>query len=427
MADAAPAALASGQAASSTLTLQETIARALQDSPALRKAEDELQSSRNAKWQSWAEVGPRASADYSEVHFDDAQTALMGPQTITLRPKVTKDGSITVAQPLTGAVALGAKASLSGVQQEMKENALGLTKSDVAFQAAETYIKAFQADQQLQVTLASITAVQEQLKDAEALERVGRLSHADTLKLQLAVSQAKVQAAQARAAREVATAALREALGLPPGAPLALAAALPKISTTVPELDQAIKIAETKRTEPTQAKLGVDAAKFGKDLAYAEFVPSVNAFVKWDRNLGELAGLGAERDTRSYGLSAQWDIWGNGSRVFAVRSAAATVQAAEESTRLVRQQIRLDVTQALANLAAARESLGLAKVAVAQAEEAYRIEKARFATGQRSATDLVLAESSLTGARGQLVTARADLVSWQLKMQRALGGELPQI
>lgn len=88
---------------------------------------------------------------------------------------------------------------------------------------------------------------------------------------------------------------------------------------------------------------------------------------------------------------------------------------------------RVELTQADANLKASHEALALAELAVKQAEEAYRMEQARFRTGSRSATDLVLAESAQAGARGRLVLATANVWSWQWKLQKAAGVDAPSL
>jgi outer membrane protein TolC len=254
------------------------------------------------------------------------------------------------------------------------------------------------------------------------------MNRGDVLKLELAVSEAKARVAQARAMREIAHAALREAMGLPAGTQMNLAATTPPVDVDkVTDVETAIKTALERRPEPRQTRGSVEVAGFAKKLSYSNFSPGLNVFVKWDKNFGEPAGMGATDEVqRTYGLQATWDLWNNGSHVFAVREAAQRVAMAEEGLRGLEQQIRLELTQTLANLRAAEESLLVAQTAVAQAEEAYRIEKVRFQSGSRSATDLIFAEASQVNAQGRLVTAQADLVSWQLKLQRALGDTQPK-
>ncbi len=410
------------------LTLADAVNRAVGTSSRVKQAEHDRDAQIEKRRGAWADVGPRVRAEYNDVRFKEAQTAQFGPQEITLRPKETKVGNVTAIQPITGAFALVEKARFEGAQEDLKDNNVKLSKSDALYQTVETYLRAYEMQEQLLIAEQSITAADTQQKDAQALERAGRLNRGDVLKLELASSEAKARAAQVRAGREIAFAALRVAVGLPADALIDLDVKLPDVPEQTPDVAPALREAQDKRLEVQQARTGVDVARFGTKLAYTQFTPSVNLFARLERNFGEPAGLASgDKDTRSYGLQATWDIWQNGASVFAVREAAEQRYKAEEMERGVSELIRLDVTTAIANLRASRETLAVAKVAVSQAEEAYRIEKARFKAGSRSATDLIFAETSQAGARGRLVTARSDLVLWHLKVQKSLGVEQPKL
>jgi outer membrane protein len=429
LASSAAWAQASGAAAAAggaKLTIDQAMSRAIGASAQVRQAELDRDAQLEKRRGAWSDVGPRVTADYNYVHYDKAQTSQFGPTEITTRPEVIKSGALTIAQPITGAFALVSYAQFQGVQESMKDLTVQQTRMDVVFGAAESYLRAQAAQRQLQIAQDSIRAAEKQARDAGALERVGRMNHGDVLRLQLAVSEAKAKAAQARAGLEIALAGLKEAIGAPQAEPLTLDEGMASVvEPQLLPLDQAVDAAFARRIDDDQAELGVESARFGKKLAYAGFSPTLNVFVKQERNFGEL--LGADRDTRSYGVQFSWTIWENGSKVFATRAASADIQRAETGRDALKQAVRLELAQVFANLAAAHESLALAESAVQQAEEAYRIENARFQTGTRSATDLILAEAANSGAQGRLVGARTDLGVWGLRLQKALGDERPKL
>lgn len=413
------------------LSLEEAVNRALASAPRVKQAAADLGSAIEARRSAWADIGPRVTADYNLAQFNDEQSADLGGKKIILRPKVTKTGSITAAQPITGAFALGARAGLNGVTEDIKELAFRGAKAEVAFGAAEAWLRAAEKMRLVLVADESIAAAERQRTDAAALERAGRINRGDVLKLELAVSESKARAAGARAAQEIALAQLREAVGMAPGETVTLPDTTINVKVDpqpAPAVD--LKKAIGRRLEPKQAELGIEAAGFGKKLAYSQFSPSVNAFVKWDRNMGELepgiAGV-PKRDSRTIGVTASWLLWDNGSRVFQVRQASEENLKAEAQKEALLQAVRLDLAATDAQLRAARESLVLAETAVTQADEAFRIEEARFKTGTRSATDLILAEASRSGARGRLVSARTDYRVLTIKMQKALGDERPAL
>lgn len=410
------------------LSLSDAVNRALGSSTRIRQAgfdhEAQVEKVRGA----WAEMGPRLKAEYSEVHFPSALSFQLNPAAppITTRPEAIKNGTLTLAQSITGLPVFFEKARAETAQRDIKALTLRLTKSEVSYQTAERWLEAYQLTRQLGIAQASVAAAENQLKDAKSLERVGRLNRGDVLKLELAVSEAKARAAQARVGVELSVAALREVLGLEPTEPVELENALPDVPDSDPDLATALQNAREQRLETQRARHGVSLAGLGKHLAYAQFSPNVNVFASLNRNFADQLALGTERQFRTYGVQVSWDIWNNGSHVFGVREAAEQQAKAEEAVKTVEDAVKLDVQAALANLRAARETLALAKVAVEQATEAYRIETVRFRTGTRSATDLITAETSEASAKGRLVTAQTSLINWHLKLQKALGGEQPQ-
>ena len=416
-------------AADPGLSLADAVARAAATSPRVKAADAERAAQVEKRRGSFSDLGPRVKLDYQEAHYNDVQQFQLSPQApaMVTRPKVPRAGSVTIGQPITGLVALIEKSRFEGAQLELKEMGLALTRAEVAYGAAESWLTAYAVKRQYEIAEQSVAAAESQRRDGQALERAGRMNHGDFLKLDLAVSEAKARLAQAGATRDTVYGALKQAIDLPLDQPLVLADSLPPVPDAIPELPSALSAASGKRLEAKQAQAGVAAADFGKRLAYTNFTPQVNVFWKMDHSFSDPTALAPDRDSRYYGIQATWDIWNNGSHVFAAREAAENVARAEELVRAADQAVRLDVVQALANLRAAKDQLSLAEVAVKQAEEAYRIEQARFRTGSRSATDVILTETSQASARGRLVQARTDLVRWYLKTQKALGELDPKL
>ncbi|MDQ3234775.1 MAG: TolC family protein, partial [Pseudobdellovibrionaceae bacterium] len=365
-------------------------------------------------------------AEYNEAHFEKEQTVPFGETTLVIRDDVTKTGSLTIAQPITGLYAAVQYGRFSNMQQDLSFETLRQAKRDIAFQAAEAFLNAYQAQEQEEISGASLNAAKRQYEDAQAIQRVGRLSQGDVLKFQLALSQAETRAAQARTTKQVAFAMLRQLIQAKDEDELLLEKNLPKLEEETVDIQKGIEQALAHRPEAKRAELATELADYNKDLAYAQFIPSVNLFKKWDRNFGEVAGLGAEKETSYYGISLQWDIWSNGSSVFAVREAIANKTKAEATRNSAKDGVKLDVIQAWQNFQAAKQTLKFAQTGVAQAEEAYRIDQTRFKNGQISATDLIFSESAMTTAQGGRVSAETQYLLWHFRLQRSMGKDIPQ-
>jgi|GEM_PF-1982442 len=411
-----------------SLTLQEAVSRAVAHNPNVDQAQAEMDAATERKRGAWSNIGPRVSAQYQEAYFQDQQLANLGPNgpTILLRDDVTKTGSLTVSQTITGLYAAVQYGRFSGLQADLSYEGLRQAKRDTGFQAAEGFLNAYQAQEQDDITAASLNAVKRQYEDALAIQRVGRLSQGDVLKFQLALSQVESRAAQARATRQLAFATLGLIIQAEQGEEFALEKNLPKLEEESTDIQKGIEQALAQRPEAKRAEIAADLADYNKDLAYAQFIPTINVFKKWDKNFGEVTGLGGEKDSSYYGISLQWDIWSNGSSVFAVREAIDSKKKAEAIKSSATDGIKLDVIQAWQNFQAAKQSLKFAQTGVAQAEEAYRIDQTRFKNGQISATDLILSESAKSTAQGNRVAAETQYLLWHFRLQRSIGKELPQ-
>jgi outer membrane protein len=416
---------AQGAANQNVLTLSEAVNRAVSRNPAVDQAQAEMDAATERKRSAWTNIGPRVSAEYNETYFPDKQTIQFGGADVLVRDDVSKTGSLTVAQPITGLYAAVQYGRFSNMQQDISFEALRQAKRDVAFQTAEAFLNAYQAQEQEVIAAASLNAARRQYDDALAIQRVGRLSQGDVLKFQLALSQAESRAAQARSTKQVAFALLQQMIQTREGE-LVLDKALPKLEEENIDIEKGIEKALAQRPEARQADLGSELADYNKDLAYSQFIPSVNVFKKWDRNFGEMTAFGGEKETTYYGISLQWDIWSNGSSVFAVREAVANKNKAEASRAMAHDGVRLDVIQSWQNFQAAKQSLKFAQTGVTQAEEAYRIDQTRFKNGQISATDLILSECAMTTAQGTRVAAETQYLLWHFRLQRSMGRDLPQ-
>ena len=406
------------------LSLESAVERAVGQAIKVDQAQAEVDAQTEAKRGAWTNVGPHARVQYLEARYPEALYADPPQNSKLLRDEVTKNASLELSQTVSGLWAAVEYSRLKGKQADLAFEGLRLAKRDAAFSAAEAYLNAYRTEAQDLIASSSIEAVKHQYQDALALQRVGRQSQGDVLKFQLALSLAESSAAKARAAKKIALVVLKQLIRWPEEDSLTLQKDLPSLVSEPRDVKQSIELAMDQRPEVKQAELGVEIAGYGREIAYAQYVPDISIFKKWDRNLGELSAMSPAKDSSAIGIRLQWDIWSNGSSLFAVREAIAKKNQAEAMKEGAHDGVRLDVIQAWENFEAAKQSLILAKTAVVQAEEAYRIDQTRFRNGQISATELIRSENDRRAAQGQKVAAETDTLLWHFRLQRSTGKEV---
>ena len=87
--------------------------------------------------------------------------------------------------------------------------------------------------------------------------------------------------------------------------------------------------------------------------------------------------------------------------------------------------MRIEAREAFVNAESAHEALGVARSAVSQAEENFRIVTKKFDNNAATSFDVVVAEALLTQARGQVEQALYDYLIAGAALQKATGGPLP--
>jgi outer membrane protein TolC len=179
----------------------------------------------------------------------------------------------------------------------------------------------------------------------------------------------------------------------------------------------------TGRPELLAAKNRESAAQSELRGAQSGYLPRVNAIGSLDHDYGWVTG----GDGHSYtaGVRLQWDLWDGFSSRAKTREARAKVGSAREEQRKLRLALDLELEQARLDLQAAEERLAVTAKTVEQAEESAKITRDRFEQGLAISTQLIDAETALTGARVRRVEAGADERIAVAALRKALA--LPQL
>lgn len=407
--------------------LEDAIQRSLQRSAVIKMSQAERDALKDKEIASWLELGPRMSASYNQAFYDSKLKIPLNGQEFIMRDDVTKMGSITLTQPITGLFALWQKGRLDQKQRQLKDIDFQMSARDIAFKTAEIYLLAQKTNSMWDIAKASVDSAKAQAKDAEALFRAERIHKGDFLKLELLLSEALASEAKARAARDIAFFSLQEMIGHDTHEELSLEALSDEdIKEPAPSLDEALKKALSMRPELKQVEQGEQIASVGKLAILSKFFPSINFLAQIDRHFSQPGLAGAEQ-TKFIGFNASFDFFNSGSHIFQMKEAAKNVLKSHYQKDILKQSIKLEVMNILSTLEAATIALNFAKKAVEQAEEAYRIEKLQFNLGKSSATQLVLAATAKTTMLGNLVSVINNIKNEQFKLDRALGEMRPRL
>jgi outer membrane protein len=339
---------------------------------------------------------------------------------LTVRDQVTSQVTITLAQPISGLIAVNKLVALErrGLQAAQADQLT--SRLDAAQQVAEAYLRVLQARALLDVASKSVAQVEAQLAQARILEKGGVLGAVDVLRLTSARDNARQGKLRAETGVTVAGAALVLALDRPAGSRVDPVDDLPDPPPplTVTERD-AVALAASERPELRAARERSEQARAGREVALSNILPNILAVGTYQNTQGQATFQ--PKNAFFAGATLSWDLWDWGRNWKAVKEAEARANQAAIGAAVLNDQIAFDAQRRLLEARTAFETIGVARSSLEAAEEAHRIQTVRYGAGAATTTDVLDAEAEVTRARSGYAQARYDYYLAQAGLARAVG------
>jgi outer membrane protein len=428
------AVLAPLAAQAENLTLDQCVSIALKENPEITGVNFEVAAAVAKKNQARAGYSPRLKLDAGVQRWDsefavplfglvaqacpNCQTGiLLAP--MTLRPQWTWSFGATVAQPIGALWTVREGNALAKLGIDIAEIKRKSTRRDVAFQVTEAYYRLLQAKSMAAVAEKSVEQVAAQVKRAQTFFDRGAVAKNDVLRAELGLAASQQRLIQANGMVSLARGRLATLMGRSPDMEIDVVdvSGAPSVLPLLPVAQAEQRAAET-RFELKEIATRLEQADANVRMAKSKFVPQVNAVANYTRQTSSLLGL-----PKSWfvGATASWDIWEGGSTYYGIDESKAQLAQAIEARRKAEDMIRLDARNAHVGVTTAAEALEVAKHAVEQAEENFRIEQKRYESTSNTSFDVLDAETQLTTARGQHQAALYDLILAKANLDRATG------
>lgn len=404
------------------LTLAQAIDAALSHNPQLAIAAETIVASDARATADAALRLPLVGVRANVLFWDRAIEADLGPDIgkIAIRNQVTGNLDVTVSQPLSGALVIGKLVSRDQAATEASRAARDGLRIDVAYQAAEAYLGALQAQTLGQVARSTLQQLDADLQHARILLQAGTLQQVDVLRLDVERARIEQQLLQADTAALGARRRLALLLGLPDGTELALV----EIDTTPPPLpwteDEAVARARRDRADARAAEANRHVAELGVAVSRASYYPSVSLLGVYSHAINAGA-FGSTADSAYLGVSLDWNLWDWGKRAAEVEGAQAMSRQARLTQGALADQIAVDARSRWQAARTAQATLDVTARGLVAAVEAQRLQAARFAHGAATTVEVVDAETALANAQAQAVIGRYQyLVAW-MALSREVG------
>ena len=279
------------------------------------------------------------------------------------------------------------------------------------------YYQVLQAQAFVEVQAQSLKSLEESLRVARERFEAGSVVKTDVLNLEVRAAQAREDLIRAKNGGKLAIAALNMAIGKDVVAAEGIKAPAslePVALPVVASKEDAIQ----DRAELQLVELMVRMRELTYKKSRRERGPVVNAYgsVDWD---GE--DLSEREQSYLAGIALEWGWFSGFQNQAAVAQSKNEWRATQQERNQVRNQLLLELRQAILTAQEARERLDVMSKSVSSAEEALRITRERYEEGSADITVLLMSEVGHTATRTRSTAATYDYQVALSNLERARG------
>ncbi len=396
------------------LSLDECVALALKNNPAVKIAEADKEIAFWAVKEAAAGKGFSLTYTHSEKRRKDPPS--------TLRPyysfSTTFDNNCALSLPLYSGGRLEGIIAKAKINAQIADQEVSKTRQQIRLAAITAYYNVLQARNMLQVNQESVDSLAAHLNNVELQYEVGTVAKSDVLRSQVELANAQQNLIKAQNTYDLSLANLNNVIGLPLDSKVKVKEALTQEPYTL-SLEQSVEYALTNRPEFLRAKAAIDSARQDLRIAKSGFLPSLtlSGSIGWnDRDFP-----GARNNNWSVVLAVSLNVFDNGLTRAKINEAQTDVDRAREQARKTKDAIALEVRQAYLNMKEAEKRIDTSGVAVTKAEEDFKIAQIRYGAGVGTNLDVIDAQVALTQAKTNYVQSLYDYNTSRANLNKAMG------
>ncbi len=328
-------------------------------------------------------------------------------------------GRVSVSQGIDLFNLVPAARDVERITRDFYTTDLDRIQNETALTAKDDFFNVLRDQEQVTVYQQQVTADQESVRVTQARVTAGAAAQYDLLTAQTTLSNAQQQLSSARNTLALAQVNLNNLLGIDPDTAVTLQApTLPALTQTF-DKNQLTQSAFARRPELRQADNNLVIAQKLIKLAGVGQLPSLSLVGASNYNGNVSNGT---HSTVSLSAVLGIPLYDGGTTRAKIKEAQSDLRSQIITRDQLRQNVSVEVRQALSNINDAQTRASSAGLGVTQAQEAYRLSNVRYQNGIGTILDVVNAQAQLAQARSNLLNAQYDYQTSMAQLTRALGG-----
>jgi len=405
------------------LSVRESVDIALRNNRALAAARQETMKAQGSIVEARSEALPELSFTIAATHQGEAPEAEFEGESISFgkRDNYTMTANLSQALYKGGRIRAGLRGA--ALFEDYSEEGVREAESAVIVAVRKAYLDVLLQEELASVQQRTLDLALRNLDDVRLSREAGTASRFDVTRGEVEVAQAVAALTEAQNSLRVARKRFLNALSLDLNTTFELS---DELSYSAAELDEAAatELALANRPGLARAKLAAEMQKEAVTAARSPSLPQVFMTGIWQGGTQSQFGLGGEgawQEGWQVGVSASLSLFdGMRTRGRVIQERAALEQA-ELAELDLKQNVLLEVSEAILSIRNAEELVRSRREEVRLAEESEGLARDRFKAGKATQLDILDAQLALTAARTGLATATYSHELALLELERATG------
>lgn len=412
-------------------TLESALAQAYRNNPQLNAQRALVRATDEGVPQALAGYRPRVSATANIAAQTNNVVTRPSPTNPLVSPlDTTQSGGTaprgvgaTLTQNLFNGFQTGNRTRQAESQVRAARETLRTTEQSVLLSAVTAYMNLLRDTAIYDLQRSNVEVLQEQLRQTKQRLESGNVTATDVYQAESRLSVGRTQLYVAEANYRTSRATYRQVIGVDPGK-LRPATSVDRFFPGTLAAATAVGIVE----HPTvaTAQYNVDVAHYQVRIAEGVLYPTLSLLGSVQKNW-DVALTTPEQFNASVGTQLSVPIYQGGAEFSQIRQAKETLGQRRHDLDLTRDQARLVVAQAWAQLDASKSTIISTQGQVKSAESALNGVREEARLGQRTTLDVLNAQQELVNARVALVSAQRDRVVNSYTLLGAIGRLSPSV
>lgn len=416
--------------AGKSIGMSDAVEHALRFNPGLGAQEAESRSSEEGRKSARGAFGPRLGVSYSATKTESKRdpSATMG----TKNPKMgVYSWGIEVTQPIFQGFRLLSTYQKAALQADSDKASLRKAELGMTEQVQTAFLEYLKAGENTRSMRDSLARLREQLRIAQAYFEVGLSPRLDVLQAEVDVSEAERLLIEAENTQATTLARLNTLLGFDATAVNTYTGTLKEVGFRY-TLEQCLELAYRQRPDLYVAQKAVEIARKSQKEVQSDYYPQIEGYYSMTQS-GNTPGMQRSGENGSHvtnwevGAQATWNVFEWGTTYYADKQAGWQVTKMRYEQENLKLEVGYDIKSKYLAVQEARKRIAVAQNSVAQATEAYNVALARYHEHVGTNFDVLDASANLTSAQSSLTGAKADYLTALSQIYVAMGEYHPDL